>query len=231
MALARIGAPPFTCFSLRTHFQREAMKRAAALRLDKSAVMLRDGICCLALNVSFTDDGKNPSATRYIPVPDLLMRLGFNDWVRSRPGGPHAPFFPGIAENPEIVELSNIFSKRCATLFKQLGVKDWNQDLYALRKTVSTSLSIAGTEESKRQEIAGHRGGSPACLCAPQMPGDTRLVEKVAGEGAVLFQTHQPRGDVFHLVIGVVFEQSAIFQPTDFQKVWQARSVTSVKVV
>ncbi|MEZ5778873.1 MAG: DUF6538 domain-containing protein [Paracoccaceae bacterium] len=130
------------------------------LRLNKSGVVLRDGTFCFALNIEFEDDGKTSSAKRYIPVPDLILRLGFVEWARGLPGGPLAPLFPEIVQNAAVNQLSDIFSKRCATLFRNLSIKDWNEDLYALRKTLSTSLSKAGTTDGKRQAIAGHSSGS-----------------------------------------------------------------------
>jgi hypothetical protein len=57
------------------------------LRMNKSSIILRDGVVCFALNIEFVDDGKTTNAKRYIPVPELLLRLGFVEWARGLPGG------------------------------------------------------------------------------------------------------------------------------------------------
>lgn len=130
------------------------------LRLTKAGIVLRDGVVCFALNVSFAEDGKTEGATRYVPVPELLLQLGFVDWVRGLPGGPAAPLFAEIAADVDLSRMRDIFGKRLATLFRGLGIRDWGEDFYALRRTLSTALGKAGIEESVRQVIAGHSAGS-----------------------------------------------------------------------
>ena len=130
------------------------------LRLTKGGVVLRDDTVCLALNVAFTEDGKTEGAVRYIPMPEILLRLGFAEWATALPGGPDAPLFPEIAAGAGLSDMRDIFGKRMATVFRGIGIKDWNEDFYALRRTLSTALSKAGAEESKRQAIAGHSSGT-----------------------------------------------------------------------
>lgn len=151
------------------------------LRLTKGGVMLRNSTVCLALNVSFTNDGKTDAAIRYIPVPELLLQLGFVDWVKALPGGPDAPLFPEVAAAAELTRLRDIFGKRVANLFRSLGIKDWNEDLYALRKTLSTALSMAGVADSKRQVIAGHSTGTILNIhyTSHQMESLKKVIDKV----------------------------------------------------
>ncbi|GGH20946.1 hypothetical protein SAMN05444007_101484 [Cribrihabitans marinus] len=53
------------------------------LQLTRRDLLLRDGVHCLRLCWNAEQEGKTPSAQRIVPIPQVLLDLGFVDWVRS----------------------------------------------------------------------------------------------------------------------------------------------------
>ncbi|MGR3564662.1 MAG: tyrosine-type recombinase/integrase [Heliomarina sp.] len=125
------------------------------LHLTRRDLLRRDGVHCLRLCWSAEQEGKTPSAQRIVPIPQVLLDLGLVDWIRSIEGGPSALLFPEIvsanADSPE-----DIFTKRFHTVRRGLGILHQNEDLYALRKTLSSALWRGGVSISDRQMIIGH---------------------------------------------------------------------------
>jgi integrase len=125
------------------------------LQLAKRDLILRDGIHCLSLCWTAEQDGKTESAQRIVPIPRLLLDLGFVEWILGIDGDPDALLFPEImsvnAESPEV-----IFTKRFRTVRQGLGIIDCNEDLYALRKTLSSALWRGGVSVQDRMIIIGH---------------------------------------------------------------------------
>jgi hypothetical protein len=55
------------------------------LLLKRSNLVLRNKTYCLAIGLDPDQKGKTPDAERIVPVPQLLLDLGFVDWIRSLP--------------------------------------------------------------------------------------------------------------------------------------------------
>ncbi|SFP08000.1 tyrosine-type recombinase/integrase [Tranquillimonas alkanivorans] len=125
------------------------------LQAKKCDLLLRDGVHCLRLCWSAEQDGKTVSSTRFVPIPQVLLDLGFVEWVRDRGDDPSTLLFPEIiGANPDRPD--QIFTKQMLTIRKGLGIKDYNEDLYALRKTLSSALWKGGVNAEDRQMIIGH---------------------------------------------------------------------------
>jgi integrase len=130
------------------------------LLLKRSNLVLRNKTYCLAIGLDPNQKGKTPDAERIVPVPQLLLDLGFVDWIRSLPED-HGPLlFPDAARRSEIDDLTGPFSKALNRILDACGLGDFDEDFYAMRKTLSSMLRRAGIEESQRQAIAGHKIGT-----------------------------------------------------------------------
>jgi integrase len=130
------------------------------LLLKRSNLVLRNETYCLAIGLDPDQKGKTPDAERVVPVPQLLLDLGFVDWIRSLPAD-HGPLlFPDAARRSEIDDLTGPFSKALNRILDACGLGDFDEDFYAMRKTLSSMLRRAGIEESQRQAIAGHKTGT-----------------------------------------------------------------------
>lgn len=51
------------------------------LQLKVKNVVLHDGVICISIGEDLDDHLKTVTSRRLIPVPDLLLKLGFREWV------------------------------------------------------------------------------------------------------------------------------------------------------
>lgn len=95
-----------------------------------------------------------------MPIPQILLDLGFVDWIRLLPED-HGPLlFPDAARRSEIDDLTGPFSKALNRILDACDLGNFDEDFYALRKTMSSMLRRAGVEDGQRQAIAGHKSGT-----------------------------------------------------------------------
>lgn len=124
------------------------------LQLRRRDLVLKNGVHCLRLCWYLDQQGKTEEATRPVPVSQMLIDLGFLDWIM-RIGRSDAYLFPKII-NAKPSDPGSIFGKRIRTVLARLGIEDASQDFYALRKTFSSALWAASVSEDNVQKIIGH---------------------------------------------------------------------------
>ncbi len=124
------------------------------LQLRRRDLVLKNGVHCLRLCWDVDQHGKTEDATRIVPISQMLIDLGFLDWIM-RLGRSDAYLFPEIV-NAKPSDPGSIFGKRIGTVLTRLGIDDSSQDFYALRKTFSSALWAAGVSEDNVQKIIGH---------------------------------------------------------------------------
>ena len=129
------------------------------LQLKKTDLIVHNGVLCLSVGITSEHRVKTDDSKRFLPLPRLLIDLGFAQWVHSLPAEQRL-LFPSPAGGADIAAIAGNFGKKLKTCFKRLEIADWNEDFYALRKTLSSALDDAGVPESRRKAIAGHAGGS-----------------------------------------------------------------------
>ncbi|MCG7519513.1 tyrosine-type recombinase/integrase [Ruegeria sp. Ofav3-42] len=129
------------------------------LQLKKTDLIVQDGVLSLQLGITAEHRVKTSDSKRVLPLPQLLIDLSFVEWVHSLPANQRL-LFPSPAKGADIAAISGNFGKQLKTLFTHLGIADWHEDFYALRKTMSSALEDAGVPENHRQAIAGHAGGT-----------------------------------------------------------------------
>lgn len=130
------------------------------LILKRRNFVRRNGVDCLNIGLDSDQDGKTEDSQRVIPIPQLLLDLGFDDWVRNL-DEKHGPLlFPDAVERATTSDITSPFSKALNRILNTLGLGDFDEDFYAMRKTLSSMLGAADVQEGQRQAIAGHRNGS-----------------------------------------------------------------------
>ncbi|WP_245216516.1 integrase [Sagittula salina] len=129
------------------------------LHLKKSDVVRRDGELCLTLNWGPEAPGKTTSARRILPLPRLLLELGFAGWFQNLPEE-QMMLFPEALARSKKGDVVSAFGKHLRGILGHLGLADYEEDFYASRKTLSSMLDQAGIQEGRRQAIAGHAGGT-----------------------------------------------------------------------
>jgi integrase len=130
------------------------------LLLKQSGLLLRNSVYCLALGLDCDATGKTPDAERVVPIPQLLLDLGFVDWIKSRDQS-HGPLlFPDIARRTTKGKVTEAFGKAFKIMLGHLGLADFDEDFYAMRKTLSSMLRDADVTDGQRQALAGHKSGT-----------------------------------------------------------------------
>ncbi len=127
------------------------------LRLKRGSLQRRNKVDCLAIGFGADEQVKTPDSVRFVPIPQVLLDLGFADWIRGLPSDANALLFPEAAERSSKGKISDAFGKHLRLVFSRLGVADFDEDFYALRKTLLSNLSDAEVPDNQRKAIAGHR--------------------------------------------------------------------------
>lgn len=162
---------------------------AEVLLLKRKDIRLRNGVHCLALGTGCDQSGKTESGTRIVPIPQLLLDLGFVDWFRSLGDAHGVLLFPEAARRSTSGDVTSAFGKHLRGILAHLGLADFAEDFYAMRKTFSSMLRSAEVHDGQRRAIAGHRGCSLA-------PSETLAVAVTLGEdGAAERITVTGKGD------------------------------------
>ena len=126
------------------------------LQLHKSDVLRRNGIVVIHVNDDADKTIKSKAANRYVPVPEILLNLGFLDWVNEQRQMSGRHLFPEIANHEGDGRLSGIFGGRFTSIRKALSIEDRSEDFYALRKTFASRLHAAGVQDSDVRAVLGH---------------------------------------------------------------------------
>ena len=135
------------------------MRPEEALQLRKKNILKRNGIWAFLIAVELEQSSKTEDSVRYVPIPDILLELGFVDWWRERLDEAGPMLFPEVATGSMTARLSDVFGKRVRTVFGRLDLTDAEEDLYALRKTFSSRPHSANETDSIRKAILGHKHG------------------------------------------------------------------------
>lgn len=130
------------------------------LLLKRTSLRYRNGVHCLALGFTAEARGKTEDAERIVPIPQLLLDLGFVEWITSL-DDTHGPLlFPEIARRTSTGRVTEAFGKALTRKLGHLELADFDEDLYAARKTLNSMLNSANVKDGQRQALAGHRAGS-----------------------------------------------------------------------
>lgn len=123
-------------------------------------VLRRDGILCLFLGGEEDAMLKSEQSRRVLPIPQILLDLGFREWIVERKKAGETWLFPEIQPDKNHGRRSQIFGDRLRNLLKTLKLQSDREDIYAMRRTLSSKLLQIGIETGTRQKILGHLEGS-----------------------------------------------------------------------
>ncbi|PRY95714.1 hypothetical protein BCF33_1339 [Hasllibacter halocynthiae] len=128
------------------------------LELRRSDLELRNGILCLRIDLSAEKRVKTEDRGRVVPIPQLLLDLGFAEWIGDLPEKHGGMLFPEIADRAGTRPLSDTFCKVRTKVWKHLGLTDREEDCYALRKTFQSMLEANDVSEGRREPPRVSRG-------------------------------------------------------------------------
>ena len=123
-------------------------------------VIRRDGIFCLLLGFEDNSVLKNEQSRRVLPIPQSLLDLGFREWVVEKLKAGDEWLFPEIQPDKSHGRRSQIFGDRLRTILKGLKLHCEREDIYAMRRTLSSKLMHLGIDTGTRQTILGHLEGT-----------------------------------------------------------------------
>lgn len=130
------------------------------LLLKRRDIRFRDGAYLLAISSGPEAVGKSEDRKRFIPIPQILLDLGFVEWFQS-PRDDHGPLlFPEAVRRSKTGDVTGAYGKHLRRIFGHLGIGDFDEDFYALRKTFSSMLKREMVVDGERQAIAGHKNGN-----------------------------------------------------------------------
>ena len=126
------------------------------LQLPLGNVILRNHVYAITIE----DALKGPQSRRILPIPQLLLDLGFVEWVRSKIKEGKTWMFPEIDEDQSHNKKSQTFGKKLRNILETLEIRCDEEDIYAMRRTLSSKLLHAGVDTGVRQRILGHLEGT-----------------------------------------------------------------------
>ncbi len=130
-----------------------AMRPEEVLGLLKANIAWRDGILGFVVEERADAGTKTASAVRVVPIPDILLRLGFLEWWHDRCREPGPLLFSEATRSETDGRASGTWGKRRRTLYRHLGIDDWREDGYAMRHT---ALTPPAAGRRARQRPRGH---------------------------------------------------------------------------
>jgi hypothetical protein len=82
------------------------------------------------------------------------------EWIRALPPSHGSFLFPEALDRGSVEDPAGAFGSHLRHLFARLDLADFNEDLYALRKTLSTAMNDQLIGDGFRQAILGHKNGT-----------------------------------------------------------------------
>ncbi len=123
-------------------------------------VVRRDGILCLFIGDEEDAVLKSEQSRRVLPIPQLLLDLGFREWIVAKRNFGETWLFPEIQPDKSHGRRSQTFGDRLRNLLKTLKLHDSREDIYAMRRTLSSKFMGLGIDTGTRQRILGHLEGT-----------------------------------------------------------------------
>ncbi len=130
------------------------------LQLKVKNVRHRDGVICLFFGEDLDEQLKGEQSRRVLPVPQLLLDLGFREWIIAKRKAGEIWAFSDIEPSEADGRRSQIFGNRMRSYLAKLKLKFADQDIYAMRRTLSSKLLALKVDTGVRQRILGHLEGT-----------------------------------------------------------------------
>ena len=116
-----------------------------------------DGIACVEIRHEAQPLGraKTSSAERTIPVPEVLMQLGFWEWGATSRGWERGWLFK-LTSTPTTPNRSNALQGQNSLSLRSWGITDERKVFYSARHTFAARASAAGVSDRLLQSLMGH---------------------------------------------------------------------------
>jgi integrase len=133
------------------------MRPQEILQLRKQDVVRRNGVYAVLVVEDAGTTVKSKAGRRYVPVPEVLLKLGFIAWVNDKRSEDGLFLFDDIEPGAASDRLSGIFGGRFTSIRRGLGIFDESEDFYALRRTFNSRLAAQGAQEGDCAALLGHK--------------------------------------------------------------------------
>lgn len=130
------------------------------LQLKVKNVRRRDGVICLFFGDDLDESLKADQSRRVLPVPQLLLDLGFLEWVAAKCQTGQTWAFPDVEPSESDGRRSQTFGNRMRTYLAKVKLKFSDEDIYAMRRTLASKLLALKVDTGVRQRILGHLEGT-----------------------------------------------------------------------
>ena len=112
-------------------------------------VIRRDGILCLFLGHEEDAVLKSEQSRRILPIPQILLDLGFHQWVLAKIRAEETWLFPEVQPDQAHGRRSQIFGSRLRGLLKTLKLHSDREDIYAMRRTLTVIIATPMDERNE----------------------------------------------------------------------------------
>lgn len=157
--LANAGGPAAYWLVLLLHYTGARLEEMAQLMVADFQIVMISGQRIVYLrvrNYEEEQDTKNAESNRDVPLHHELLRLGFEDYVRSLP--PDGRMFPLLT--PDVYGiLSSGFSKWFGSFKRRLGIASRNAVLHSFRHNFRDACRQAGVRIDAAYALDGHTLG------------------------------------------------------------------------
>lgn len=92
------------------------------LFLKRKDILFRNGVFCVSINSTADSPGKTTDAKRILPLPQVMLDLGFVDWWKSLPDSHGVLLFPEVARRTESGDVSSAFGKSLSRILNHLDL-------------------------------------------------------------------------------------------------------------
>jgi hypothetical protein len=134
------------------------MRPEEILQLRKTDVVRRNGVFALLITEGpGTRVKTGVNGARYLPLPDVLLKLGFVAWVIEKRRETGMFLFDDIERGAASERLSSVFGGRFTTIRKRLEIFEESEDFYALRRTFNSRLLAQGVQQGDCSALLGHK--------------------------------------------------------------------------
>lgn len=136
------------------------------LQFYRDDIVTVDGVLCFRISADKEDQRvKTASSQRLIPVHDELLKLGFAEFVASKPGR----LFDTVELAPDGY-YSTAFSKQFSTFLRATGVKRPKLSFHSFRHSFEDACRACGVPHEVMNALQGHSQGGMSARYGGQYP-------------------------------------------------------------
>ncbi|MBX9761369.1 MAG: site-specific integrase [Beijerinckiaceae bacterium] len=133
-----------------------AARQEEICQLHVEDVRLEEGVHIFDINAKPPRRLKNRSAARVVPVHEMLIKIGFLEYVEAQRRRGETRVFPTLQPGGADGRLGHGYTKWFTRYRRDVSVYERGKDFHALRHSSSTFLHQGGAADSVIDQLSGH---------------------------------------------------------------------------